>query len=149
MPDPDSQYERKPAADKGKHFFQIRGVPGAGKTTIAKVIKRLNPNQVVHIATDQFWDDEFDPDRADEAHRWCREKVEEMTRRGIPIVIVHNTAAEYWEMEDYQQIARESGYVYHRVIVEDHHGSGSTKENVDEKLRDYMERKFQVRLKTP
>lgn len=134
-----------------KHFFQIRGVPGAGKTTIATIIKNIGPSQVFIVATDDFWgeDEEFDPDRADEAHEWCREQVEKATRGSWPIVIVHNTAAEYWEMKDYQQIAEESGYMYHRIIVEDHHGSGSTKDGVDERLRDYMERKFQVRLKTP
>lgn len=140
----------KNAERKPKHFFQIRGVPGAGKTTVAAVINGLNPSKVFIIATDDFWEDEeFDPDRLSVAHEWCRREVKRVTRHGRPVVIVHNTAAEYWEMENFEQIAEEAGYVYHRLIVEDHHGTGSTKENVDEKLRDYMERKFQTRIKTP
>lgn len=134
-----------------KHFFQIRGVPGAGKTTVAELIKKLRPRAVFIVATDDFWgpNEEFNSDRAEEAHKWCREKVEKATRDEWPVVVVHNTAAEYWEMQHYQQIAEESGYMYHRLIVEDHHGSGSTKDGVDEGLRDYMERKFQTRIKTP
>ena len=140
----------KKASKQPKHFFQIRGIPGSGKTTVAKVIKSLSPVSVFEVATDQFWDEdeEFDPERAEEAHEWCREQVEKATRKAIRVVIVHNTAAEYWEMENYQQIAEDSGYVYHRIIVEDHHGCGSTKDEVDEKIRDYMERKFQTRIKT-
>tara|TARA_Y100000034_G_C6904037_1_gene418992 strand:- start:2577 stop:3050 length:474 start_codon:yes stop_codon:yes gene_type:complete len=96
----------------------IRGLPGAGKSTVAKKmvdqfrqgVKKVN----VHIyeADDWFYDDEgnyiFDPKDLAKAHQWCQRRTWIALEKGDSVV-VSNTFTCRWEMEPYLQMAEEHG----------------------------------------
>lgn len=88
----------------------IRGIPGSGKSTMAK--KMINDGQAdSHWETDMFFLNEkgeyiFDRNQLSDAHRKCQEKVRqdlEYNRR----VIVSNTFVKKWEMQPYIDMAKE------------------------------------------
>lgn len=83
----------------------IRGVPGSGKTTIAKSV----PNAVICEA-DSFMIDvytgnyRFDPNKLRDCHRLCLERA----RQALEVkrtVVVSNTSIRLWELEPYLALA--------------------------------------------
>ena len=102
----------------------IRGLPGDGKTSLAK---RLFPD-FEHYAADDFYDalGKFDPSLIGEAHGDCQRNCYAALKRGASVV-VHNTFTEHWEMKPYLRMVDElmwNGLVL-RVI---HVDSGLTDE---------------------
>ena len=57
-----------------KNLYLLRGIPGAGKSTLAK---QLGDS---HFETDGFFmvdgEYKFDPTKLREAHQWCQSQVE-------------------------------------------------------------------------
>lgn len=98
----------------------IRGLPGAGKTSLAWKIR-----SGAMIAADDFFMKgdvyEFDHTRLKEAHAWCLKTTEFFLSRfqlkqahGVRspkpyTVVVHNTFTQRWEMEPYFRLAEEAG----------------------------------------
>lgn len=99
----------------------VRGLPGSGKTTAAKMISlpalggRVEPE--LYAADDYFYDEgghyAFDPKLLPAAHKHCQDRAANALLGGRP-VIVHNTFTQRWEMEPYIKLAREQGC---RLIV--------------------------------
>lgn len=86
----------------------IRGLPGSGKSTIAKNLI----GWYWHVETDQFWMDgdeyKFDISRIKEAHQWCQDKTKSMLNMGQSVV-VSNTFTTAFELLPYFDIAKEFG----------------------------------------
>jgi len=106
----------------------LRGLPGAGKSTLAKTFEGAR-----HFEADMFFLDEsgnynFDPSNLRQAHEWCRNNVDNTMSFGIDVV-VSNTFTQEWEMEAYYELAKKHGYVVFSLIVENRHG-GVNKHNV-------------------
>ena len=81
-------------------LYLIRGLPGAGKTTLAHRIA-----QRVHEA-DQFFIEEdgsylYRPERIKEAHKWCQANVRDSIAAGLRHIAVANTFTRRWELELY------------------------------------------------
>jgi len=88
----------------------IRGLPGAGKSTIAKAMDGF-----VHFEADQWMTDadgnyHFDPDKLAAAHEACRAATKAALDAGQNVV-VSNTFVELWEMQPYLDM----GYPVHVV----------------------------------
>ena len=85
-------------------LYLIRGIPGSGKTTLAK--KFLESGVVEYIvAADDFMVDEkgeysFDPKELKECHRECLHSAYQALSAGINTA-VHNTFTRVWEMQTY------------------------------------------------
>lgn len=84
----------------------IRGLPGSGKSTMAKYLG-------VVISTDDFmFDDDgnydFDFDRLPKCHENCRYMVEVTIGRGMDAVVA-NTFAQEWEIAPYREVAKRHG----------------------------------------
>lgn len=81
----------------------IRGLPGSGKTTLARAI--CGPHDV-HLEADQYFvgpdgNYRFDPRRnLALAHAWCQQEASSALMRGDR-VIVSNTFTRHWEMSKY------------------------------------------------
>jgi predicted kinase len=78
----------------------IRGLPGSGKTTLAKTLRGY-----VHFETDMWMTDEqgqyrFDPEKLQQAHEACQNAARRALESGSDVV-VSNTFAQRWEMQPY------------------------------------------------
>jgi len=127
-----------------KSLFLLRGLPGSGKTTLAKSIG--GP----HFEADMYFIDQngnynFSPDKLKDAHNWCRHSVMDSMREGHPKVIVSNTFTQEWEMESYYLLAEELGYTVFSIIVENRHG-GVNDHGVPQETLDRMKNRFEIKL---
>ena len=85
----------------------IRGLPGSGKSTVAKkIVKTVQGlgEKSLHIEADMYFGDEenyaFDPKRLPDAHKWCQETVQGFLDMGY-VVVVSNTFTKKWEIDPY------------------------------------------------
>lgn len=104
-------------------LIMVRGIVGAGKSTVASAMSCGYPGSVVISADDFFMElsdsgrleYRFDPKRLSDAHHDCQ------TRTGFHLengrtVIVANTFTQRWEMDWYITLAESTGA---RLIVVD------------------------------
>jgi predicted kinase len=125
-----------------KTIVLLRGLPGAGKTTLAKMI--CNQRFEADMFFEQDGEYKFDATKIKEAHAWCQEKVDYTMSQGYNVV-VSNTFTQEWEMEPYYEMAKKYGFQVHSVIVENRHG-GVNEHNVPEDKLQQMKDRFQVKL---
>lgn len=83
----------------------IRGLPGSGKTTMARAMSGYK-----HFEADHFFERSgkyiYDPSQVNNAHIWCAGKVmESLSRREN--VVVSNSFSRFFEMEKYLRGAAE------------------------------------------
>lgn len=97
----------------------IRGLPGSGKTTMARVLALVG---FEHYEADQYFERDgqyqFSPSELPKAHAWCLARVKESMARGVPCVVA-NTFTRRWEMQPYIDAATDAGF---RVRVIEAHG---------------------------
>lgn len=132
-----------------KELFLLRGLPGAGKSTLAERIGGI------HIEADMFFikDGEyhFDVTKLKEAHQWCQEGVEKsmvgLNNHKITTqrIIVSNTFTMEWEMQPYFELAEKYGYRVYSLVVENRHG-GVNEHGVPEEKLIQMKQRFEIKL---
>ncbi|XP_063088682.1 NEDD4-binding protein 2-like 2 isoform X9 [Cavia porcellus] len=97
-----------------KHLYLLRGLPGSGKTTLARQLQRDFPMAAI-FSTDDFFSREdgayeFNPDFLEEAHEWNQKRARKAMRNGISPIIIDNTNLHAWEMKPYAVMALENNY---------------------------------------
>jgi predicted kinase len=126
-----------------KELFLLRGVPGAGKSTLAKSLGGI------HIESDMFFMDgdeyKFDPSKLKDAHAWCQNAVKVWTKNGVEKIVISNTFTQEWEMDYYFDLAKEHGYRVYSLIVENRHGNKDV-HNVPEEKLVQMKQRFEIKL---
>ena len=126
-----------------KELYLLRGLPGAGKTTLAKSIGGR------HAEADQYFMEDgeykFDASKLKDAHAWCQSIVDSYVRNGFERVIVSNTFTTEKEMEPYYEMAKKHGYRVTSLIVENRHGSKS-EHSVPEETLVKMKNRFSIKL---
>jgi predicted kinase len=129
-----------------KTLTLLRGVPGSGKSTFAKMI---TDDYSICEADQFFYDKEgsynFDPARLKAAHEWCRFHVEARMKEDNPSIVVSNTFTKEWEMSDYFDLAKKYGYKVFTLIVENRHG-GVNQHGVPEEKIKQMKDRFEIKL---
>ncbi len=88
----------------------VRGLPGSGKSTIAREYSRAG---FLHLEADQFLftstgEYQWTPTRLTLAHQRCQEEAR-LALLGRKSVVVSNTFVRSWEVEPYLSFARETG----------------------------------------
>jgi predicted kinase len=139
------------ATDWVGDLILLRGLPGAGKTTLAEVI--LQSSQGVRpdvISADNYFMDDkgnynFDVSKIKETHNSCQQICAERMRLEFSKVVVANTFTEQWEMEPYFEMAERYNYRVHSVIIENRH-DGKNIHNVPEDKLKQMKNRFQIIL---
>lgn len=128
-----------------KQLMLIRGLPGSGKSTVAKLF-----DKALHFEADMYFLDadgnyHFDASKIKNAHNWCRHSVMDAMKEGHPIVVVSNTFTQEWEMEVYYLLAEELGYRVISMIVENRHEGKNIHGCPDDKI-EQMKTRFEISL---
>jgi len=137
-----------------KTLFLLRGLPGAGKTTVAELLSE-NGKWPIISADDYFstsGEYKWEADKISYAHTWCIALAEVAMSGVYPSpdpsqikLFVHNTFTQEWEMKDYFLLAEKYGYQVVTMIVENRHGSKNI-HNVPDETIEKMKNRFQVKL---
>jgi predicted kinase len=134
-----------------KNLYLLRGLPGAGKSTLA--------NQIggTHFEADMYFINEngeyiFNGADIKKAHQWCQSQVElAMIQNHITYgldssdIVVSNTFTQGWEMEPYYKLAESYGYRVFSLIVENRHGGENIHGAPENKIEE-MRVRFEFRL---
>lgn len=131
-----------------KTLMLLRGLPGAGKSTLAKEL--MLGKDAIHCEADQYFVNadgvyKFDPAGLADAHEECRQQCFEAMRDSTELVIVSNTFTMEWEMEIYIRFAEDFGYRVFSLIVENRHGGTNVHDCPEDKV-EMMRNRFQIKL---
>ena len=114
--------EHIPMSKLSPTLFLVRGLPGSGKSAIAK-------NLATEVAeADQFFVSpetgryEFDPSKLSQAHNYCQVKALNSVQSGNSVAVA-NTFTQAWEMAPYVIATKELGA---RLVVVDVFDGGMT-----------------------
>ena len=127
-----------------KTLYLLRGLPGAGKSTLAKEIGGiiLEADQYfVELNTNEY---KFDPSKLKDAHNDCRMRCERWMKTGYQI-IVSNTFTQWWEMQPYYDLANRFDYKVFSLIVENRHNGKNIHGCPDDKI-EQMRSRFEIKL---
>ena len=129
----------------------LRGLPGSGKTTLAKIILQLRSTDEPEVlSADDFFEDKegeynFDPTKLKEAHNYCQFRCSERMRQQKARIVVANTFTQEWEMDEYFKMAERYNYRVHTIVVENRHGNENIHGVPEDKLQQ-MKNRFQIKL---
>ena len=127
------------------NLILLRGLPGSGKSTAAKLFK-----DAPHYEADLYFMDAggnytFDASKIKDAHAWCRHSVMDAMKDGYRTIVVSNTFTQEGEMDAYYQLAENLGYRVTSMIVENRH-DGKNLHGVPEDKIEIMKNRFEVKL---
>jgi len=126
-----------------KSLIILRGLPGSGKSTFAKLFNApiCCADDYLMVNGKYVW---TQPGVA-RAHMLCEAKCETLMRDNTPVIVVANTCVKPRDMKVYVDQARRHGYKVFTVIVENRHG-GESEHNVSNEVMANMEKNFSVKL---
>ena len=121
----------------------IRGIPGAGKSTLAKGFQKIYPN-MCHFEADQYFvtpsgSYAYDKNKIKEAHDWCKNNTKQAIQSGQSVV-VSNTFIKLWELEFYLKLATQQEINYIVIKAE---GNYKNIHDVPEHIIKRMQDNFQ------
>ncbi|WJJ58466.1 ATP-binding protein [Klebsiella phage vB_KpnM_NDO71] len=131
-----------------KTLIILRGVSGAGKSTVADMLAEglwpICEADKFHYTEDGVYD--WKPENIQAAHKWCQDQVKEMMEWKFRKIILSNTSTSEKELKPYLNLADENGYRVISLVVENRHGNDSI-HSVPQETRDAQERRLRNSLK--
>jgi uridine kinase len=127
----------------------LRGLPGSGKTTLAKLLSENNTYPVFSV--DDYFTNEvtgeyiFNFQNNHLAYKQCEALTKDAMQQAIPKIFVHNTFTMDWELEPYFKMSSQFNYNLFVVTVENYHEHKNVHEVSDEQLQKMAE-KYKVKL---
>jgi predicted kinase len=115
-----------PPEEPEKTLYLMQGVPGSGKSTVARMIGAwhcLGDMEAAKIVSTDDWrlvDGAYVFDAADNAryHQLAQREAARLMLEGQPVVIVDNTNIKEWQARPYITLARIHGYTVQVVNVD-------------------------------
>jgi predicted kinase len=131
-----------------RSLILLRGLPGAGKSTLAEVLSEGGTYPVLSIdsyfsAKDGTYEFRYRENHL--AYKKCEDDTAAAMSKGVPKIFVDNTFTLEWEMEPYFRLAGEFDYRVFVVTVENRHG-GKNIHGIDEESLKKMAEKYKVVL---
>ena len=134
-----------------KVLFLIRGLPGAGKTTLAHIMAE---GKYPVIDADEFFvkdgkyikcDRESKEIHHFEASEWAAKNLSEEMIKGTKRIYVADNVITHREVESYLYLANEYDYKVISIVVENRHGNKSVHDISDGLFKQKLET-FQIKL---
>lgn len=127
-----------------KVLFIIRGVSGSGKTTFAHTIcDTVFSADDYHMVNGEYvWKQE----NIGRAHEACYNNTKKAMIDGVSRIAVANTNTREREIRPYIELAREFGYTFFSIIVENRNDTTNV-HNVPEETLVAQERRFDIKLR--
>lgn len=103
----------------------LRGLPGAGKSTLAAKLVAEGKADCFYEADQYFTKNGeyvFDPKLIGQAHKWCQDNVRLALYEG-KAVVVSNTATTQWELDPYLAMAAAVGAEVEVMTLTTQYGS--------------------------
>ncbi|XP_077157847.1 NEDD4-binding protein 2 isoform X2 [Paroedura picta] len=98
----------------GHVLVLLRGVPGSGKSYLARSLLEDNPGGIILSTDDYFYTKsgqyQFDADRLSEAHEWNWKRAKEEFEKRVTPIIIDNTNIQAWEMKPYIALSQQHKY---------------------------------------
>ncbi|XP_058048604.1 NEDD4-binding protein 2 isoform X2 [Ahaetulla prasina] len=98
----------------GHVLVLLRGLPGSGKSYLARVLLEDNPCGIILSTDDYFYQKngqyQFDADSLADAHEWNWKRAKEAFEKRITPIIIDNTNTQAWEMKPYIALSQQHKY---------------------------------------
>ncbi|XP_053886011.1 NEDD4-binding protein 2 isoform X1 [Malaclemys terrapin pileata] len=97
----------------GQVLVLLRGVPGSGKSFLARTLLEDNPSGIILSTDDYFYKNgqyQYDANCLGEAHEWNRKQAKEAFEKRISPIIIDNTNIQAWEMKPYVALSQQYKY---------------------------------------
>ncbi|XP_042534033.1 NEDD4-binding protein 2 isoform X1 [Dipodomys spectabilis] len=111
---PVSQVVRKKTTSYvGLILVLLRGLPGSGKSFLARTLQEDNPSGVILSTDDYFYINgqyQFDIKYLGEAHEWNQNRAKEAFEKKVSPIIIDNTNLQAWEMKPYVALSQKHKY---------------------------------------
>ncbi|XP_054438052.1 NEDD4-binding protein 2 isoform X2 [Pteronotus mesoamericanus] len=110
---PVSQVVRKKTSYVGLVLVLLRGLPGSGKSFLARTLQEDNPSGVILSTDDYFYINgqyQFDVKYLGEAHEWNQNRAKEAFEKKVSPIIIDNTNLQAWEMKPYVALSQKHKY---------------------------------------
>jgi predicted kinase len=130
------------------NLYLLRGLPGAGKSTLANSLSEDGSYPVFSV--DDYFTDalgvyEFKHLENHIAYKQCEENTEAAMKNRGSKIFVANTFTMDWEIEPYFLLSKKYGYRIFVLTVENYHAGKNMHEISDEQIGKMAE-KYKVRL---
>lgn len=117
-----------------KELFIIRGLPGAGKTTLARVLAPIANYEADHFfMVDGVY--KYDKEKIRDAHEYCQKGVEYAMVYHTERIAVANVFMKRWMMTPYYDLAKKYKYQVTEITL-----TGPLHQNVHDVPKEDMER---------
>jgi predicted kinase len=127
-----------------KILYLVRGLPGAGKSTLAHLIsENVCEADLYFMKTGEY---QFDMNKLALAHQWCRGRCESLMIDNVSTIVVSNTLTSEKELQPYTELAEQYRYGIVSLVVENRHGNKSI-HNVPDDTLDKMEARLKSSIK--
>ncbi|KAG8516517.1 NEDD4-binding protein 2 [Galemys pyrenaicus] len=110
---PVSQVVRKKTSYVGLVLVLLRGLPGSGKSFLARILQEDNPSGIILSTDDYFYINgqyQFDVKYLGEAHEWNQNRAKEAFEKKVSPIIIDNTNLQAWEMKPYVALSQKHKY---------------------------------------
>lgn len=137
------------ATIKKKSLILLRGLPGAGKSTLAQILSEANKYPVFSV--DSYFTNKetgkykFEYKENHLAYAFCEAATLEAMQELKEKIFIDNTFTLDWEIEPYFKLSKEFDYNIFVLTVENRHGNNNIHEISQEQLQK-MANKYEVKL---
>lgn len=128
-----------------KELIILRGLPGSGKSTVAKLFGTRAICTADDYITDRKGNYNWRPETIGPSHKWCQRKCKRFLERNIEKVVVANTNIVERDLNVYFRMGMEHGYRVHSIVVENRHGGSSIHDVPEETMKKFKDN-FSIKL---